>query len=215
MSLNINNLAQTAASGNSPVSALYPPTTLEGDKSTITGFLEGVGIESFTFESAGYAKLTVYKEIEGTENKRSYGTIVPNFFTSEERININAKFLLDTFLAVQPDADLTKAGNIESLEDLVTEFNKVFTLPSPMVEDVHAKIVFRDAEGDKSKYNLSRNFPVVEKKSTSKMKFKTNSKDTKYDDLIVFHKVAPQTDGELGGGLDLAMPSFDDATSNL
>jgi len=89
-----------------------------------------------------------------------------------------------------------------------------------MVEDVHAKIVFRDAEGDKSKYNLSRNFPVVEKKSTGKMKFKTNSKDTKYDDLIVFHKVAPQTDGELGGNTnnDFSLspnPSFDDATSNL
>lgn len=218
MSFNLSNLAASSAStGNSPISALYPPTKLEGDTVTITGFLEGVGIESFTYDERGYAQLTVYKEIEGTESKRTYSANIYDFFTSEARRNLNGKFLLDTFLVFKPNADLTKAGNIENMEDLVTEFNKVFTLPTPMNPEVHAKIVLREAEGEKAKYNLSRNFPVVEPISKGKMKFKTDSKDPKYNDLTVFHKVAPQTDGELGNsaGFDLATPTFDDSIPNL
>lgn len=200
MSFNIQKIQESASSanGNSSIAALYPPNKLEGDKSTITGFLEGVGIESFTFEPAGYAKLSVYKEIPDTDNKRTYSTIIADFFTSEQRININGKFLLDAFQAVEPTADLSKfPADLSSLEEVVDAFNKVFNLPSDMNPDAVAKIVFRAESGEKSQYNLSKNFPSIGLKSNTSIKFK--AKGDKYDDVVVFTKVAASTDGELGG----------------
>ena len=219
MSFNIQKIQEAASSatGNSPLSALYPPNKLEGDKVTITGFLEGVGIESFTFEPAGYAKLTVYKEIPDTDNKRSYGTIVADFFTSEARIDLNGRFLLEAFLAVEPDADMTKfPKDLNSLEEVVNAFNSTFNLPSQMNPDAVAKVVFREVLGEKSKYNLSKNFPSVGLKGSKSIKFKTGGKDPKWDDVTVFTKVAPSTDDALGGsntGFSAPNTNFD--TSNL
>lgn len=206
------NNQKSGTQGGSQLSALYPPTKLDGDKSTILGNLEGIGIESFVYdEERGYAKLTVFKEIEGTENKRTYNTIINDFTTSQARYDLNMMFLQDGFLAVQPDADLTPLlADLQTFEDVVKAFNTVFTLPSQMSEEAVAKIVFQKASGDKAQYSLSKIFPSVGLKSNTNIKFKKVGEQ--WGDVIEFTKgtVVNQTDGMLGNNsFDIAPMSTD------
>jgi hypothetical protein len=208
--MQFNNQKPAGTQGSSPISALYPPTKLDGDKSTILGNLEGIGVESFVYdEERGYAKLTVFKEIEGTENKRSYNTIINDFTTSQARYDLNMMFLQDGFLSVQPDADLTPLlADLETFKDVVEAFNTVFTFPSKMSEDAVAKIVFQKESGDKAQYSLSKIFPSFGLKSNAGIKFKKVGEQ--WGDIIEFTKgnVVNQTDGMLGSS-DFSIPVVD------
>lgn len=207
---------QTEANANStkannPISELYPPTKLEGDVTTITGFIKGASFTDIKYLDKNGKQYMQFvftkKNSEGGE--KLYTMLQSNFlefnFSSEEAkkksIAINIQNILNIFKVYDIEVDEDKI-DFDNFEDLFNIFKSYLEFPVDSEESM-LKVVFQKDSGEKAQYNVSSNHPVVAKPLFLDDKIKFTDRDR-----IVFTKVKADMDDMLAGNTNMDLNSL-------